>query len=236
VINTLADGRTVVYADLDGAARRWEVRAAGLRQTEMEAIEALFDAAKGPLETFTFLEPAGNLLARSEEFDAPEWDNDPLVGTTAGIDDPFGGTRAMRVLNASGVAVGGVKQPLAVPGTFRYALSVWARAAGGSEVTLTAATASSAFTLTSEWRRIFLPVDLGLATENVTFGAVLAAGDSVDLFGMQVEAQLGASAYQKTSARGGVHGHARFAGEISAVRAQGTDVYDAVIQIVSKAA
>lgn len=238
VVNTLADGQTVVYADPDWAVRRWELQAVGMRQEEMEAVDALFDAAQGPLGTFTFLEPAGNLLARSEEFDAPEWDNDPLIGLTAGIDDPFGGTRATRVQNTSGVAVGGLKQTLLVPGNFRYALSVWVRDAGAQGVTLTASSAGVSgplsYSLTPAWRRVTLSVDIQESTESVTFGADLAAGDSVDFFGMQVEAQLGASAYQRTGARGGVHAQARFGGPVSAVRAQGTDVYDAVIQIVSK--
>ena len=79
-----------------------------------------------------------------------------------------------------------------------------------------------------------MPVDLGGSSESVTFGAVLAAGGSADLFGMQVEAQPGVSTYQKTGARGGVHSRARFDGGIFSVRAQGTDVYDAVVRIVSK--
>ena len=66
------------------------------------------------------------------------------------------------------------------------------------------------------------------------FGARIDPGWSVDLFGMQVEAQLAASAYQRTSDQGGVHSHARFSADAISIRAQGTDVYDAVIRIVSK--
>ena len=237
VINTTADGSSVVYADPDYAVRKWDLQANGLRGEEWDAVEALFDAVKGPLGTFTFLEPAGNLLAKSEEFSAAEWDNDPLIGTTAGIDDPFGGTRATRVLNSSS-ALAGVKQNLPVPGTFQYAMSVWARAVGAAGVTLAAMTAGGSgsvdFALSSTWRRVSAPVDLSQATESVTFAALLGPGDSVDLFGMQVEAQPAASAYQKTGARGGVHSHARFASTVSSVRAHGTDVYDALIQIVSR--
>jgi hypothetical protein len=72
------------------------------------------------------------------------------------------------------------------------------------------------------------------AADSVTFSVLLDAGTSVDLFGMQVEAQPGVGTYQKTGARGGVHTRARFAGDGLTVRAQGSDVYEAVIQIVSK--
>ena len=137
----------------------------------------------------------------------------------------------MRVENTSGVAVGGLRQTLSIPSNFRYVMSVWGR---GSGVTLTAGGASLFVALTGAWRRVSLPVDLGGSSESVTFGAVVAAGGYADLFGMQVEAQPGVSTYQKTGARGGVHSRARFDGGIFSVRAQGTDVYDAVVRIVSK--
>src|SRR6202011_5321385 len=73
VANTLGDGSTVVFADPDGAVREWELRAAGLTLEEWTAIEALFLAVSGRFTTFTFLDPAGNLLSHSEEFGQPEW-------------------------------------------------------------------------------------------------------------------------------------------------------------------
>ena len=60
----------------------------------------------------------------------------------------------------------------------------------------------------------------------------LAVGGSVDLFGMQVEAQLAPSDYKLTTAQGGVFAKARFGSDQITVTAQGTDVFDAVIQIV----
>jgi len=53
------------------------------------------------------------------------------------------------------------------------------------------------------------------------------------LFGMQAEAQVGPSDYKITGAAGGVYSKARFGSDQITVTAQGTDVYDAVIQIVS---
>lgn len=238
VVNELLDGGRVSYADPDWAEQRWEMHAIGLRRQEWAAVEALYETVNGPLRTFTFLEPAGNLLARSEEFDAPEWDNDPFIALEAGVDDPLGTARATRVTNTSGVAAGGIEQTLAVPGNFRYAASVWARAATGSEVMLAAATTGGAvsrsFALAPTWQRIWLPVAMVDPVDGVRFSARLDAGTSVDLFGMQVEAQPGAGTYQRTGARGGVHSRARFARDGLAVRIQGTDEYDAVIKIVSK--
>jgi len=131
VANSLGDGSAVVYADPDTGSREWELRASGLTLEEWTAIEALFQTASGRIATFTFLDPAGNLLLRSEEFGEPEWDNGALVHLTTGINDPLGTTRATQVVNA-GSAIGAVVQTLTVPGNFRYVLSVWAKATSGS--------------------------------------------------------------------------------------------------------
>jgi hypothetical protein len=236
VVNALGDGSTVVFADPDAEMREWELRASGLTLEEWTAIETLFQAVSGRLTTFTFLDPAGNLLLQSEAFSATPWSNSPLIQLTPGIGDPLGTTRATQAVNA-GSAAGVVAQTLATPGTFRYALSVWAKSAGASNVTLSATTAGGSatarFELTSQWRRVSLEVGLGLSTNSVVFGAELDAGASVDLFGMQVEAQRGASDYKKTGASGGLYAQARFAEDELTVTARGVDVFDAVVRIVA---
>lgn len=238
VVNTMADGRRVIYADPDVALWTWELRPAGLTESEWEAVQTLFEAVSGRLGTFTFLEPAGNLLAQSEAFDAPEWDNGPLIELSPGIDDPLGGTGATRVVNSSGAVSGDIAQSLQVPGSYRYALSVWVRSAAGSAVTLFASAGAAgterSFTAGAQWRRISLAAGLGQATESVTFGVRIAAAGQLDLFGMQVDAQPAPGAYQKTTSQGGVHTRARFAHDSLWVRAQGTDVFDTAIRIVAK--
>jgi hypothetical protein len=187
---------------------------------------------RGRFGTFKLLEPAGNLLLQSEEFGEPEWDNGPLTTVTTGQADPFGGTRASTI---TGTSVE-VAQILAVPGDFQYSVSVWAKSAVGATATLFASTTGGsnekAFVLGAEWTRIAMPVAMGLATESVKFGVRLTG--AAQLFGMQVEAQPGAGGYQKTLAKGGVHEVARFDEDTLTVRARGTDVFDAVIRIVTK--
>lgn len=237
VVNALRDGSSVVYADPDWAQKRWDLACVGLSHVEWTAVESLFDAVTGRLGVFTFLEPAGNLLAQSEDFGSPVWDNGALVGVTFGIDDPFGGTGAARITNA-GPTTGDVAQTLAVPGDFQYSVSVWARATVAASITLfantTGGSAERSFELSAEWRRVVMPVGLDQATEYVVFGARLGAGVTTDLFGMQVDAHAGAGNYQKTGTNGGVHSQARFGTDVLTVRARGTDVFDAAIRIVSK--
>src|SRR5579864_380063 len=232
VVNTLADGRTDVFADPSAAAAEWEFAAKGMTAAEWSAIEALFLATSGMWQTFTFLDPTGNLLEQSENFAAGAWTNGALIGLTTGIADPLGTTRATRALN-SGSAAAAVAQTLNVPGNFHYSLSAWARTAGSSSVTLTIGGFSQTFALTGTWQRVSISKNLGTTATSVTFGAQLAAGATVDLWAMQVEAQLAASDYKMTETRGGVYARARFGTDRITATAQSTDVFDATIRIVN---
>jgi hypothetical protein len=236
VVNTLGDGSTDVYSDPDAAALAWELHASGMTLEEWSAIETLFLATSGMWQTFTFLDPTGNLLADSENFAGGAWSNGGLIQLTTGVVDPLGTNRATGVVNA-GEATESVAQTLAAPGNFNYCLSVWARTAGTSGVTLTISTtgggASQSFALSGTWKRISVSVNPGQTMTSVTFGAELEAGGSIDLFGMQAEAQLAPSDYKMTETQGGAYANARFGADRLTVTAQSTDVYDAVIQIVN---
>lgn len=236
VVNTLGDGRIDVYADPSARSLAWELHANGLTAAEWGAIEALFQATSGMWQSFTFLDPAGNLIAESETFSASAWTNGALMALTPGAADPFGTTRATAATNASS-GTEAVAQALNVPGNFHYCLSVWAMTTSGTNVTLSVSTsggsATKTFVLGTQWTRISMAASLGLNTTSMTFGAQVSAGGSIYLFGMQVEAQLGSSDYKQTGTSGGVYANARFGADKITVTAQGTDVYDAVIQIVN---
>jgi len=233
VVNALAGGNTVVYADPNGVITGWQLRATGLTLAEWSAIESLFEQTAGMAGTFTFLDPVGNLLLQSENFSAGAWTAGALVQLTAGIGDPFVTTRATRLVN-TGQASGGLSQILNVPGNFQYCLSVWVRSTSGTAVTLAIANSSKSFAAGTQWNRVYFSSNPGQAgATTVTFGAQIPAGGSMELFGMQAEAQLGPSDYKMTSAAGGVYAKARFGSDQITVTAQGTDVFDAAIHIVS---
>jgi hypothetical protein len=236
VMNVLGDGRKVAYEDIGAGTVEWELHLTGMTRSEADAIEALFQAVSGRWETFTFLDPAGNLLAHSHDFGNTVWSNGPLIHLTTGIDDPFGGALATRAANV-GQSSQSIAQILAVPGNYQYSVSLWARLRGASAVSLTASsgTAQTAFpmALDGTWRRFSVPVGLGQSNTSVTFGVAISAGASVDIYGMQVEAQAGASDYKPTAAQGGVYTSARFGSDALTIKAQGVDIYDAVIPIVA---
>jgi len=226
VLNTLADGRTDLIGDASAAAMEWEIGAKGMTAAEWNSVQALFMAASGRWQTFTFLDPVGNLLAQSENLGVSPWANGALIALTSGVTDPLGTTRATHAVN-TGAAAAAIAQTLAVPSTFQYCLSVWARTSSGSDATLVIGASSKRFSLTANWSRV------SFAGSGMTFGVQIDAGATADLFGMQVEAQIAPSDYKKTEARGGVYTRARFADDELMVIAQGTDLFDAVIRIVN---
>jgi hypothetical protein len=236
VVNILGDGSLDIYADPNASSLGWELQATGLTAAEWNAIEALFEATSGMWQPFTFLDPVGNLLVESEDFGASAWTNGALIDLTTGANDPLGTTRATSVTNA-GEATQAITQTLAVPGNFQYCLSVWASTTSGTSVTLSISTtggsSTKTFALGAQWIRVALAANLAQSTDAVTFGVEIAAGGSINLFGMQAEAQWGPSDYKLTGTTGGVYAGARFGADKITVTAQGTDVYDAVLQIVN---
>ena len=99
VINALADGRTVRYADGFGEVS-WDLDLRELSSSERGAVEALFVASEGRLRSFTFLDPADNLLEQSEALTNAAWSKDPFLAATAGIGDPLGTQRATHLVNS----------------------------------------------------------------------------------------------------------------------------------------
>jgi LysM repeat protein len=233
VVNVLGDGSTDVFSDNDAALVEWELHATGMTGAEWNAIDSLLQQVSGRWQTFTFLDPTSNLLAESETLSSSAWTKGALVGLTAGVVDPLGTTRATTLTN-TGSSVAGISQVLPVPGNFQYCLSAWIRSSGGSSVTLSAGTNSQSVSTSAVWSRVALAAGGGSSSAStVIFGLQLPIGGAADVFGLQAEAQLAPSDYKVTGVSGGVYPQARFALDQIPVTARGTDVYDAVIRIVS---
>lgn len=208
VVNEAEDGRTVKLGNAATGELEWVLELKGLADSEWEAIEELFETVEGRLGAFTFLDPFGNLLSWSEDLRAAVWERSEGVIIAAGYEDPLGGLGACAAMNV-GAGEGKVSQVLAAPGWYGYCLSVYARSAEPGAVRLFVSTPSAAAeketAIGPTWRRVELSANLHAADETVEFGAWIAPGRAVELFGFQAEPQVGPSKYKKTTSRGGVH-------------------------------
>lgn len=205
LVNQALDGSEIRALDTDYLERQWELPLTALTEAEWQAIQALFAAVEGRLQTFLFLEPGANLLAWSETFTEAAWAKSGVT-VTEGIGDPLGGTAASELSGA-----GTLSQTLSAPASFRYAASIWARTfqPGASlELSDGAQPSSAAIDPSGQWRRYTLSTAFVSAAETVIF-RVNAPG-TVDIYGAQLEAQPTASAYKKTLLQSGVHPAARF--------------------------
>jgi hypothetical protein len=203
VINQAADGSTIKLADPAAEATEWLLSYTELSDAEAAAVRAFFDSAEGTLNGFTFLDPAGNLLAWSDQLDNAVWQKDPLLSLTGGVADPRGGTQAWRLSNSGG-AEQGIGQTLAAPGTYLYCLSAYVRAAAATSVGLTVGSQAAQRAVTSEWTRIAWTSNGDAQATSVRFAITIGAGEVVEVYGLQVEAQAAASGY-KASSVGGVY-------------------------------
>src|SRR5262249_38744361 len=156
--------------------------------------------------------------------DEAVWERNLLLAITPAVADPNGGSEANRVSNSSGAALA-IQQTVNGPGWFQYGFSVQARSDQNQQGTLVRSTQghthSVDFSVGPDWKTIFLSGKFTGSDESVTFSIEISPGGSVDLFGIQVEAQPGASGYKKTFSKCGVYPKARFLDDSLAMTADG---------------
>jgi hypothetical protein len=207
--NQCLDGREIKVADAAASMVEWQLTFQELIDDEMASLRDFFVSMEGSLGTFVFLDPTENLLAWSEQFDEAVWQRDPLLQVSNGAGDPFGRQGAYHVANPTGSALR-IRQTLNVPGQYYYSLSIWARSDQPGEVTLLRGGETSIRAMGPAWSRLVFASAASSSDDTVVFGIELAPGASVDLYGAQVEAQIGASSYKKTTSRGGIYPDTRF--------------------------
>ena len=220
VVNRGADGRSIRYADGGGQSVEWELNYAELVDSEAAALEDFFRETEGRLRSFVFPDPLGNLLAWSERFEEEAWQADPQLALAGELGDPYGTLRAYLVRN-NGAAAQGLRQTAPLPPDRMYCFSVYAKAAAPAAVTLTRGDERKLCAVGQEWTRLILAGQSEGGGESVTFGIELGSGAEVRIFGAQVEGQIGASGYKRTTSWGGVYEAARFRDEELRITAEG---------------
>lgn len=237
VVNRAADGSEVKLEDPGAARVEWTVTSAELTAAEWDAISSMLAEVEGSLATFTFLDPLDNLLEQSQAFEASAWTRDPFIALVGGIADPLSGTGGTQVTN-SGLAVQRISQPIDGHGAFQYCFSVWARSPLATEVKLfrsaDGAVAETGVTAIGNWRRISSSGKLVSIGESMTVGIEFPAGSTVEIFGAQLEAQLGASAYKRTLGQAGVYTEARFSEDRVIVTATGLSQFGTTLKITAR--
>ncbi|MCE5306208.1 MAG: hypothetical protein LLG20_01055 [Acidobacteriales bacterium] len=235
--NTLSDGSTQRFGDPAGSRIEWTLTYEDLTDAEMAAITTLFQACEGRLLTFTFPDPTANLLGWSENLAADAWRKDPLLQLTSGAADPLGTNRATRITN-TGQAAQRLDQSLAAPENLQYCFSLYARSDYTGEIITYRMSGGTGdrrtFTIGPSWKRLIISSKLDSSTETATFGLELPNGRTADVFGLQVEAQPGASQYKITAGQGGVYKRARFMDDSLTVTSQGVNRHSCRVRVTAR--
>ena len=210
VVNALGDGSEVRLADVNGASTAWQLQYAGLTDAEAASLQQFFQSCEGSLNPFTFVDPAGNLLAWSEDLMNAVWQAAPLLAVSGSAADPLGGINAFTLTN-SGAAAQGISQTLNTPGGYVYCLSVYLQSSQPVAVTLSIGSQNQTVSAGAAWNRFSFTASGDPSATSIVFSIQCAPG-AVSVFAPQVEAQPSASAYKK-STTGGVYQNARFQGD-----------------------
>ncbi len=207
VINRLADGSTVKLPDAPGGSTGWQLQYSGLTDAEVSALQTFFTSCEGSLNGFIFVDPAGNLLAWSEDLTNAAWQPDPFLAVAGAVADPMGGTHGFTLTN-SGSAAQGLSQTLNAPAGYVYSFSVYAKASAAATITLLVGTQTKSVSIGPTWTRVTLTAAGDPSASSIVFSVQCVPGQ-ITVFGPQAEAQPAPSGYKKSTS-GGVYPGARF--------------------------
>jgi hypothetical protein len=230
VVNRAQDGTTVRLPDTLAHVTEWELKYSGLTDEEATVLWQFFEDAEGTLNSFTFLDPMGNLLAWSEKLDEEVWQHDPLLSLNGGVTDPNGGTEAWNIANSGG-GVQALRQTLSAPAAYLYCFSAYVRSAQSGSLSMQVGSGRYEKAISNDWRRIAAVGSGDANAEAVTFGIEAPAGATFDIFGLQVDAGTGASVYQR-SMNGGVYEGARMAEDTLSITTTAENSHSCTVKII----
>jgi hypothetical protein len=230
VINQAADGSCIKLADPAAELTEWQLNYAGLNDDEVDELQQFFTAAEGTLNGFTFLDPTANLLALSDQLDADDWQRDPFVTLTGNVSDPTGGAKAWHLSN-TGDAGQQLSQTLQVSAAYLYCLSAYVRSSQATNVRMSIGDDAAGRAAGSLWSRITFAGAAQAEEESIRFGLEVPAGVSLDVYGIQVEPQAGASVY-KSSTRSGVYLDAHLSADVFSVTSTDVNRHSCSLSII----
>lgn len=218
--------------DQDAGTVVWTLLYQELSTNEMQVLRDFFEATEGRLHSFVFVDPMANLLKWSGDLTHSVWETTLATVGETDEPDPFEQHNAFRVVNPSG-GTQGLAQTIGAPGEYEYVFSTWLRGEAGSTVRITIADSENVIAMNGRWSRHHLCAIPGTEA-GVRFAIEAPPGGEFLVFGPQVEAQRGASAYKKTGGAAAIYTKARFDMDELECQFDGPSRYTTEVRIRSK--
>lgn len=232
--NVLPDGRLIQLPDPGARQVQWELTYNNLTFDDVEALRSHYRVCKGPLQSFTFLDPMANLLAFSESLRATVWQSSSQFAIAEINGSPRPDLRAYSVTNTS-QADATLFQRIAAPSFYTFCFSLYLRSEEPANVGLvqTAITAKSSAEreCTTHWSRVCLSASLTERSSALSAGLTLAPGQRVYVSSPQLEAQYAMSEYKPTWSRSGVYLNARYGMPEIVVSVESPNIYSTTIVV-----
>jgi len=203
IVNQMESSELITLPDAAAGQIEWKLLYQDLVDAEVQNLSNLFIASQGGFGAFTFIDPMANLLGWSENLSQSAW-QPGLLQTAAGAIDPVGTSRAWSVANPS-TGTQSLQQSLGVSGDYVACFSAYLRSNASGTVTLQRDGTAHMFSVGPAWQRAFVNGKGVSGAGQSTFSIALPAGQTVYVWGLQVEAQPYPSAYKQTSAALGIY-------------------------------
>jgi hypothetical protein len=234
VKNILPDGSMILFSDPDGARVVWELAYTGLSDVDVAALQAHFNACAGPFHAFTFIDPTDNMLVSSADMTALPWAADNLIQVNTGVSDATGGSGGFTVTNV-GQTNQEITQTLQVPSGDQYCFSLYAMSSAPSAITMirrgSTTEDDTSVAIGASWARVISAGRLNDSGTGLTVGISLTAGQQVQLYGPQLEAQRLPSRYRPTAQIGGVYPNAHWAVDQLTITAYAPNLYSTAFSV-----
>jgi hypothetical protein len=213
--NIAQDGSVISLYDIYAPQVRWILDYESITDAEADTITSFFQSCEGSLQPFLFVDPSANLLLFNGDLTQSCWVFSSLLQITAGIADPMGGAAAIQVVNSSQTSLP-VTQSVSIPGQYTCAFSVYLRSSSGPCTVMLSRsdgnnTASQSVSPSLAWTRFYISSTFASSQSTLgEFSLEVPAESTVDVFGLQVDAQPHPGTYLPTTSANATYPSARF--------------------------
>jgi hypothetical protein len=230
--NELESGERILLPDMASGQIEWQLTFNDLSDAETQKLSDLFGASHGCYGAFGFVDPLANILAWSEDLSRPDW-NVGLLTVTGGATDPLSTQRAWSISNGSPGSQP-LMQTISVPGNYTGCFSAWVRSDAAASVTLQRDGAETAMATGPAWTRGFVTGEGASGALNSTIALIVAAGQSIQVWGLQFEAQPYSSQYKQTAFATGIYEETYFGADELKITSTGPGLSACEITLLSR--